>query len=282
MNKALFLLLVLVFTGACKRQNQNQTKDENQIDSLRLSELLSIARSNIGDAVKQNIVQSRVFEGFDFLTFQPEDHVSSLSNNQILVGYNDKNQIVRLRKTFSGNDFEFTIFRNEQWGFSIFSIKPIFHEGSNSRESAMMRGFIMNYQNQFYFLSFDKDPFCVMQLDTHLQTVATLRFCSDNLIYRTKLTYHNSNVFSEIMYAPVERMIITNKTLYSDIVKLFKPDAGFKYEREMKIGWYEEWGDLPLWSDGGHHAFETQLSPSYKDLPRPELLYNCLRKPLRK
>jgi hypothetical protein len=262
--------LAIIVTIGCGVKNSRNIEKIN-IDSLKLSELQSFAWKEWTDTVDIDPTRFKFFNNFNFIQMREVD--SANSKYLLKVFYNKENEITQIRKLFLGSKdvFDFRVIQNRKWNCTMLVAKYRF-------EPEPVTGFIIIYNNHCYFIGFHQDPFCIMELDSHLKTLRTLRFCSNELIYQSKITYFQAQVYSEIFSAPDKSFAISKETVLTEVLNQFNSNVEFKFEREIKIGWLPEWTDLELWFFAGMHDFGRQLAPSYEESPSPELNLRCMRR----
>jgi len=286
------LLLFSISIIACNRTTQPKESQHVQSkvlppaivvppkDPLRLQEVISYAQSQ-WPGFDHPYSDRKIFNEFDFYDLLPLQQADS-SIDKFSVFYSDKMRIVKILResTLKDSDFEFKFIDDSSVDYSIFFAERYYEDELNNEQNDAVRGFILNYDDHCYFVSFDNSPLCIMELDSHLKVLKTLRFCSNQLIYRTKVNYvNNVDLYSDSLYVPKGKFSINTETLFSDVVKQFDSEITFYFEREMKFGLIKDDMHLPLWILGGHHEYESQISPKEGKLPRPKLSYDCLAVP---
>jgi hypothetical protein len=251
------LLTVFLFTllliASCSKDGSYTEK----VESLNLAQVRQYARSHFLDTIPEHS-RVEIFSDFDFHNFEPLKE-SKNKEYKVTVYYNDENKIIKLTRasTLPDNDYEFRVIRNEKMHYLILYAEE-FYEHS---ESEYIYSFFLVYKNECYFISFES-PLCVMQLDSHLRAMNTLRFNTNRLAYRTMINYKDSiHLYSESFFKPVVDILINDSTTVDDVTRHFSDTEKFVFEKELVIGLLKEYDHLPLWRFEGHHEYDTQAIP---------------------
>jgi hypothetical protein len=134
-----------------------------------------------------------------------------------------------------------------------------------------VNGFILVFNDQCYFVPFEQYPLCVMQLDSALnvvQTVRSLRFRTDSLIYKTVIDYHDGNrIYSETFLELKERLAVNSTTTLDAMISLLKNGIVTGKQMELRVGLTPEDENLPLWMEGGHHEYDYDVIDNNIILP---------------
>jgi hypothetical protein len=247
---------------------------------LKLSDVVTFAKEHWTDSTPSNLV-SKTFADFDFNRLKPIEN-SDNKDYKITVFYNEQKEIMKIYKSdrLPDSDFEFKFIFNRDLNYVIFFAKQFFSDEMQNEQNGPVLGFFVLYNDHCYFISLGARPFCIMNLDSNLKVISTLRFCSGELRYKTKIKYINSgHLYSDILYSAKNKMTIDKQTTLTDVLSQFDVNANFVYEREMKLGWVEDQDHLPLWIMGGLHEYDVQVAPVPNTLPRETISFNCFPVP---
>lgn len=256
-----FILFILVLL-ACKDNNHVSNNLDIQLKLKQVVEYASSHKSEFPDQFQR----SAQFPSFDFSKLIPLENTSL--DNRIDVFYNHKAEIAKIIvKSVNGNDkFEFNFIKNSIDNYTIIYISYV----TNSGVREHVEGFIFNYKQSSYFITFNNDPFCVMTLDSNLQVISTLRtlkFYPDSLYFKTRVNYREGSLLdSETFYVPQSPLANSASTLVEDVVNQFSSNLGYDHEMELKLGIAEPDKYLPLWLWNGHQQYDIEVTPITKSI----------------
>jgi hypothetical protein len=286
-NFCLLVLFLCSGTGCNRETHSEKTRStlesvasvarEQPEEPLKVLEVISYAQSEWPGPDPQ-YTKKKEFGNFDFCNFLPaNDSISAVGKSSVF--YNSNGEIVRIFNSSDviDSDIDFRVINNLKENYSILFAKRFYESDLMNEQDDPVSGFILKYKDHCYFIGLNTDPLCIMELNNHLKVIKTLRFCSGELIYGTKVNYVNGNhLYSDSLFVPNSKFTIDEKTLFSDMTKQFGIGSNFRFESELKLGLVKEEDNLPLWILGGRHEYGVQLSPVSNNSSRRNLSYNCI------
>lgn len=252
---ATLLMLVAILQLSCAHSQDNI----KQSPDLKLSEVISFARKHIVEEPAKNN-KSKIYPYFDFNLLRPSQKLSDIFSSADVFYNNSKVQRVILASKFKDSDFDFYFVNDSIHGYTIFFAEQIYDSEYENEQGDIANGFFLAYEGHCYFIGLE-GPLCIMQLDSDLKAIQTLRFESNRLHYKTKVNYRDKcHLYSDTFYSPMQVFEITDETTIGDVVGIFSR-ADFEIYKEIKIGWVREDDHLPLWIFGGHHEYDWLAKP---------------------
>lgn len=233
-------------------------KESGNNGTLALSGIVSFVDSSITSLVDSRIIsftdekativpcsEEQTVLGFDFDKFS----VAQVPTDSFTyrVCRNSKCQISAIIQSSGFSTCKFHVIRNDKDHY--IAMVPEF--SLTGGKELYLGGIFLLYEGHWYFMTLQSYPIYVMQLDSNLnvvQTVRTLQFSRDKFYYKTRINYTKSGgLYSETFFNLSDTVVINEKTSLADVVRLVNSQSVGDGEMELRLGMAEVYERCPFW-----------------------------------
>lgn len=252
------ILAVCLITWSCNDVRKTRGPD------VKFNDVVTFAASHFKDTLTC-LADIEHHGFFDFEKLAVVDTVSSMSGGSFSI-CEVGGLVSTITTSLQTTRFRFKVVSNSIHNYTV--LYP-FYKGLEGWYP--VDGFVLVFNNHSYFVPFERYPLCLMQLDSALnvvQTVRSLRFRTDSLIYKTIVNYRDRNrIYSETFLELNDRLAVDSTTTLNAIINLLENGAVTGRQMELRVGLTPEDEMLPLWLESAHHEYDYDAIDNEVILP---------------